>query len=200
MLPPVSERLILSLCDVTGNWPRPYALAGYPVRTVELENGEDVRLMKRPDGPVWGILAAPPCTVFSRAGNRWPRSDDDMREALSVVDACLRLVVACRPRWWALENPAGTLRQYLGRPRWYFDPCDFGDPWTKRTALWGEFTPPVAGGLLTTTRPCEPTRGSAIHLMPGVSPRDSAAVARRKRTNRSATPPGFALAFFESNP
>lgn len=195
----VKGSVILSLCDLTGNWPHPYAEAGYDVRTVDLEHGQDVRLLRWP-GRVRGILAAPPCTVFSRAGARWPRTEKDWTDALAVVDACLRLVAVCSPVWWALENPVGMLRRYLGPPAFKFDPCDYGDPWTKRTALWGVFTPPVADSLLVSPRSVEPTQGSRIHLLPGVTPDDSPEVARRKRSARSATPPGFARAFFDANP
>jgi hypothetical protein len=155
-----------------------------------------VRLLEYP-GRVHGVLAAPPCTLFSRAGQRWTRTPEELAAALAVVDACLRVVAVTRPAWWALENPVGTLRRWLGPPRWYFDPCQFGDAYTKRTALWGEFA--VPGGLFTTTRPVEPTEGSRIHLLPGATKDDSPAVAQRKRNARSVTPPGFAKAFFEAN-
>jgi hypothetical protein len=190
--------LILSLCDQTGNWARPYAEAGYEVRLIDLARGQDVRLLPFPELPVRGILAAPPCTVFAASGNRWPRTPEEIAAALSVVDACLRLVAVCRPAWWALENPRGKLRRYLGPPAFRFNPCDFGDAWTKHTCLWGHFAPPAP--LFVTPRAVEPTRGSRTHLLPGVRPGDTAEAAARKRLARSATPPGFARAFFESNP
>jgi hypothetical protein len=191
-------RVILSLCDLTGNWPSPYAEAGYDVRLVDLEHGQDVRLLEYP-GKVHGILAAPPCTVFAASGNRWPRSDDDYRQALAVVDACLRLVAVCRPVWWALENPRGKLRRWLGPPTMVFDPCQFGDPWTKKTLLWGNFCVPIPDSLFVSTPSVKPTEGSKMHLLAGVSPGDSPEVAKRKRAARSATPLGFAKAFFDCN-
>jgi hypothetical protein len=105
-------------------------------------------------------------------------------EGLSVVDACLRIVTLTRPQWWVLENPVGRLRDYLGPPLHTFDPCDYGDPYTKRTQLWGQFRAPVM-------RPVEAVEGSKMHLLPP-SP-DRAAL-------RSVTPAGFARAFFEANP
>lgn len=177
-------RTILSLCDYTGNWPSFYEQAGYDVVLVDIQRGQDVRLMELPEHPVHGIMAAPPCTCFANSGARWPRSDEDMRQALSVVDACLRLVVACKPSWWVLENPIGKLSRYLGSPRMYFDPCDYGDPYTKRTALWGEFTEPAM-------TPVEPVLGSMMHTLPPT--KDRAQI-------RSTTPLGFAKAFFVANP
>ena len=64
----MTERLILDLCGGTGAWSKPYREAGYTVRSVDLP--EDVRLVEQPKEPVHGILAAPPCTVFSYARNR----------------------------------------------------------------------------------------------------------------------------------
>jgi hypothetical protein len=186
------HKVILSLCDRTGNWPAPYREAGYDVRMIDLATtGEDVRLLPFP-GRVHGVLCAPPCTVFARSGAWVKRTDDEMRLGLSVVDACLRLAVACRPAWWCLENPAGSLKRYIGPWSMTFNPCDFGDSYTKRTCLWGVFTPPVAGSMFTTTRPVEPTLGSIVtEKMGGGSER---------KGRRSATPPGFARAFFEANP
>ena len=88
-----------------------------------------------------------------------------------------------QPKWWCLENPVGRLSQYLGKPKMYFNPCDYGDPYTKKTCLWGNFTEPIKN-------PVEPTEGSKMHLLPP-SP-------DRWRL-RSATPQGFANAFCAAN-
>lgn len=175
-------RVILDLCAGSGAWSHPYVEAGYDVRRVTLP--DDVRLEPYRRGAVWGLLAAPPCTMFASSGARWPRSKDDYLHALSVVDACLRFV-ALHPelKWWALENPVGKLVQWLGPPIMYFHPCQYGDPYTKKTALWGRFTP-------LHKRPVE-VEDHRIHTMPP-SPERAAL--------RSVTPSGFARAFFEANP
>lgn len=210
-------KTILSLCDHTGNWSRPYAEAGYDVLRVDIQDGQDVRLMRRLHFPVHGILAAPPCTHFSRAGAwLWERKGEAaILEGLAVVDACLRAVAIYRPAWWVLENPIGRLKDYLGEPAWKFDPCDFGDPWTKRTWLWGHFTPPVP---IVSAQARQAVR--AIYSAPGgVSSRHASQAKQtapsapsvvevdrttrlgsRRKLERSATPPGFARAFFEANP
>lgn len=172
--------LILDLCGGTGSWSRPYAEAGYEVRVVDLP--EDVRLFKRLKERVHGILCAPPCTVFSYARNRYEPDEDELRAALSVVDACLRVVAVHRPKWWALENPVNKLRRYLGPPKWSFRQWEYGDAAHKPTALWGEFVPPM------------PTPGE----------RTKPSTWRTKRQNAdpkdAITPPGFANAFFKANP
>jgi hypothetical protein len=184
-------KLILSLCDHTGNWSRPYEEAGYEVMRVDIQHGQDVRLLRHLGQPVHGILAAPPCTHFSRAGAwTWEaKGESAILEGLAVVDACLRAVAIYRPEWWALENPIGRLNDYLGPPAWRFDPCDFGDPWTKRTWLWGHFTPPCPLVSAQARRPTLPTMGDVTTRKSG-----------RDKAGRSATPAGFSRAFFEANP
>lgn len=189
-----SHLTILSLCDYSGEWPRPYREAGYNVVQIDLkvEPGTDVRLMQMPKYRVHGILAAPPCTVFASSGARWPRSSDDMREGLSIVDACIRLAWVCKPAWWVLENPIGKLVCYLGKPSMYFQPSDYGDPYTKRTALWGEFQLPLPL-FVGETRNVKPVDGSMMHLRYGGK-------GEATKAARSTTPAGFARAFFEVNP
>lgn len=109
-----------------------------------------------------------------------------MIDGLSIVDACLRLVAVCEPQWWALENPVGKLSRYLGAPRMWFDPCDYGDPYTKRTGLWGNFNEPVRN-------PVPATEGSKMWSRYGGS-------STATKNARSVTPAGFARAFFEANP
>ena len=175
-------RIILDLCGGSSAWSRPYQEAGYNVRLLTLPT--DIRLLHKMNEPIHGILAAPPCTVFANSGARWLRTDVQMIEGLSIVDACLRAVVIYQPAWWALENPVGKLTRYLGKPAMYFDPCDYGDPYTKRTALWGQFTAPKQN-------PVTPIEKPPIHYMPP---------GPERAAKRSITPAGFAQAFFEANP
>lgn len=179
-------RRILDLCAGTGAWSEPYRAAGYDVLRVDLPH--DIRLQRFHEGPVHGILAAPPCTFFCRMRMcRGRPTEEQFLEGLSVVDACLRLIALHAPRWWALENPQGYLRRWLGEPVLKFHPWQFGDAWTKYTWVWGRFALP---------RPVF------------VSPRDGWIVrkANHRRgiagtaAERAQTPPGFARAFFEANP
>ncbi len=177
--------VILDLCGGTGSWSAPYREAGYDVRVIDVLEGDDVRLRSFKTLPVHGILAAPPCTDLSLSGARWwpGKGEKALTDALALADACLRAVVLHNPKWWALENPVGRLRRFYGPPRLIFDPCDYGDPYTKRTLLWGEFQMPESNYV-------HPEDGSKMHLIgPG----------RNRRKLRSMTPPGFAKAFFEAN-
>jgi hypothetical protein len=184
-------KTILSLCDHSGAWSQPYADAGYKVIRVDLQEGRDVRLLQRLDDRIHGILAAPPCDHFAGSGARWweGKGEQAILEGLAIVDACLRSVIVHKPEWWVLENPVGRLRRWIGPPAFSFNPCDYGDPYTKKTLLWGEFTPPMPMWSKQACKPVEPTEGSAVHLMWS-----------HQKNERSKTPSGFAKAFYEANP
>jgi hypothetical protein len=180
-------RIILDLCGGTGAWSKPYQDADYDVRIIDPRyNNGDVRLFEILCKPIQGILAAPPCTHFASSGARWwkDKGMQPLLDGLSIVDACLRIILMSKPKWWALENPVGRLIHYLGFPVMYFNPCDYGDPYTKKTALWGDFNIPEK-------HPVEPIEGSKIHKYPPSEDRWKL---------RSITPTGFAKAFFEANP
>lgn len=176
--------ILLDLCSGTGAWSEPWRVT-HQVLRYDIEAGLDVRLLQKPQLPIDCILAAPPCTHFAYSGARWfkAKGDSALLEGLSVVDACLRLVYVSNPRVWCLENPQGRLQNYLGKPQATFDPCDYGDPYTKKTWLWGKFTMPEKHQV-------EPIWTNFIHSMPPGPDRT-----RR----RSITPSGFAMAFYEAN-
>lgn len=184
--------LILDLCGGTGSWSAPYRAGGYRVIVVTPPEF-DVRTFSI-DEPVHGILAAPPCTEFASSGARWWASKPPhlLTDAIEIVRACLALVEKHQPAWWVLENPSGRIRTCvpeLRAPSLRFDPCDFGDPYTKRTYLWGRFNHPVRNRI-------EPTENK----FPGSSPIHRMPPGPDRQRLRSMTPPGFSKAFFEANP
>ena len=192
----IEKRIILDLCGGTGAWSRPYKEAGYDVRLITLPD-YDVRTYAPPES-VYGVLAAPPCTHLASSGARWfkQKGKEALFEALAVVDACMRIILISSPVFWALENPVGRLVHYLHKPQIYFNPCDYGDPYTKKTALWGNFNIPVkklCGEVLdhneTHNNP-QKRFPSKMHLIPPSANRSEL---------RSITPSGFAKAFFEAN-
>ena len=193
------DRVILDLCGGTGSWSAPYRDASYTVIVVDPLAGNNpmtvadwLRANPSPE-PIHGVLAAPPCTHFSGSGARWwPAKDADGRtsESCQVVRDCLEVVRRTRPTWWALENPVGRMRRLVpevGGVVLQFDPCDYGDPYTKRTQLFGRFTLPVRSPV-------------AITHARGSSPIHRAAPGPDRWRIRSKTPAGFARAFFEANP
>ena len=181
------DKIILDLCGGTGSWSKPYKEAGYDVRLITLPDN-DVLTYEPPEN-VYGILAAPPCTEFAGSGARWWKDKDpDLLEmALKVFDRCIDIIFSSNPKFWALENPVGrlkTLRKHcLGEPSLIFNPCDYGNPYTKKTLVWGEFDIPVKN-------PVEPVGKNPIHYMPP---------SKDRQMLRSITPQGFAKAFMEAN-
>ena len=179
------SKIILDLCGGSGNWSAPYAEAGYDVRIVDRLNGDDVRAYTPPDN-VHGILAAPPCTEFSVSGARWwaEKPPHLLQEAIEIAESCVRIIKETVPVWWALENPVGRLKNYIGPWRYTFQPWEYGDRETKRTCIWGDHKQP-------TKTPVAGPYKARVHLLPP-SPERSAL--------RSLTPAGFARAFKEANP
>jgi site-specific DNA-cytosine methylase len=197
-----SDKIILDLCGGTGAWSAPYREAGYTVKIIDpyavtvftededvKQCGGDVRLFRAPDYPVHGVLAAPPCTNFSYAKTTPPPTAKDWVKSLAVVDACLRVIRVVGPRWWALENPRARLRRWLGPAQLEFYPCDYGDPYTKKTCLWGDFTAPAQ-------RPVTPTQSYMERYLAA----SEVGGYEHRRRRRAITPPGFARSFFEANP
>jgi hypothetical protein len=197
----MSKKIILDLCGGSGSWSLPYSKSrpyNYDVRVITLPD-YDVRYYIPPK-KVHGILAAPPCDHFTVSGAQyWKNKDEDGRtgDALEILDACLNIIDKTECQFWALENPVGRipkLRPQVGKPRLIFNPCDYGDPYTKRTCLWGKFNIPIKN-------PVEPKfviaangdRYSPIHWSTGGK-------SDKTKMLRSITPPGFAKAFFEANP
>ncbi|HEX7321053.1 MAG TPA: hypothetical protein VF399_11960 [bacterium] len=182
-------KIILDLCGGTGAWSKPYLEAGYDVQNITLPD-YDVRTYKVPEN-VYGILAGPPCTIFSKARPMISR-DRNFAGAMTIVEACLKIIWAARIsgslQFWALENPAtGYSRQFLGHPCFVFQPVEFGDPWTKMTALWGYFHRPRK------IHPVKKIRRIGSGYPQKVNQfKDS--------TRRSITPANFAKAFFKANP
>lgn len=210
------DKIILDLCGGTGAWSKPYKDAGYDVRNITLPTF-DVKLWKKypeiiepvDSGRVYGILAAPPCTMFSRARTtgRTPR---DFRGAMSVVKACLEIIWETQYRnefylkFWALENPAGHLKRFLGKPAFKFQPYDFGDRHSKETYLWGSFNEPQrdiknAWNNKLTGEEVLRSRNNTRKLpeIPEDYIRDGEMTA--VQIKRSITPPAFSKAFFEAN-
>ena len=197
-----SDKIILDLCGGTGAWSRPYKEAGYDVRLVTLPE-YDVRTYV-PPSDVYGILAAPPCTMFSfaRTNAKKPRS---LEEGMALVVACLNIIWSCQYRikkdtqklsplkFWALENPKAMLRWFLGDPAFMFSPYEFGDNYKKKTALWGYFNAPKKNQKINpeSLPKFDRLKTKEIH---------GEYYGKLTRTERRAiTPSGFAKAFFEAN-
>lgn len=137
------KKIILQLCADTGSDTKPYQDdPNYEVRLIGSDIGvENYHVTE----PIYGIIANPVCVEFSTA--RAGRKARDPEEGMFLVNECLRIVREAQEmgglKFWVIENPAkGELKNYLGDPKFKYQPWEFGSPWTKHTALWGEFTVP----------------------------------------------------------
>ena len=137
------------MCGGTGSWSKPYKDAGYDVRVITLPEYDVERWREYPElvsllhsNTVYGILAAPPCTMFSYIRNDLTAHTlRDLRKGMRTVYACLEIIHEClyepyrvkhnSVRFWALENPRGYLQRFLGASTLAFDPYEYGDPYTK---------------------------------------------------------------------
>ena len=136
------KKVILHLCADIGSDSLIWEKNGYLVIKVGADIGVENFTYNKAYGEVYGVIANPPCTEFSTA-----RSDGKARnpeEGMFLVEQCLRVIKEVKPTgFWVLENPArGVLKHYLGEPQYKYEPWWYGSPWTKQTALWGNFNIP----------------------------------------------------------
>lgn len=217
-----SNKVILDLCGGTGSWSRPYKDSGYDVRLITLPaydvtkaefsnhgmefTRQDVHYKEQLTvlyKDVYGILAAPPCTEFSLAKGGAPR---DFANGVEIMAACLQVIWQCRIHsklsFWALENPVGFMRQFLGRPHFTFEHWQYGDLQIKPTDIWGYFKEPAPTvkerpGLLTCMYPNGRTQGRG--WASPKAPPEYAGMKLNRAAIRAITPAGFANAFYQAN-
>jgi len=156
-----------------------------------------------------GILAAPPCTEFSVAKGARPR---DLSKGMETIEACMRIIWEVQKHtkldFWALENPRGLLRRFLGIPKYTFEQWQFGGNKRKATDIWGYFNIPVS-----TVKEMSPgvmknikgNRGHAADWTLAEHPPEYADYINqfkgdaKRAACRAITPQGFAEAFYRAN-
>ena len=202
------EKIILHLCADIGSDTYFYNINGYDVRTIGVDIGVE---NYKPPTDVHGVIANPVCTEFSTA--KGFHKDGDYGKGMFLVNHCLRIIKECNPKFWAIENPAtGRLKDFLGDPDMVYQPWQYGDPWTKKTALWGKFNKPFPLYQNWSDVPKNPDlyirpgrnkpslaflHKSAIEYIPAFAPfKDKI---KDDMSFRSLCPQGFAKAFYGAN-
>lgn len=84
----------------------------------------------------WDLMIAhPPCTYLSYAGNRWlnkPYRDIHIQAALEFFNFLLNAPI---PRI-CIENPRGWANKNISEPDQIIHPYQFNEPFQKATCLW----------------------------------------------------------------
>lgn len=94
-------KTILHLCADIGSDSKPYKDAGYNVILI----GKDIGVENyTPPKGVYGVIANPVCTEFSIA--RGFHKVGKLEQGMFLVKHCQRIITACRPHFWVIENPA----------------------------------------------------------------------------------------------
>lgn len=193
-------KTILHLCADVGSDSEPYKKAGYNV--IRIGQKEDIRKFIPPEN-VYGIIANPPCTMFSFARTN-AKKKRDLREGMDLVKECLRVIWECQYRiasdtqkkaplsFWVLENPNAMLKWFLGKPAMIYSPHEFGDTYKKTTCLWGQFNEPLK-------TPVDSTKMVKFDrlLTKEIHPEYYGKLTRTER--RSVCSAKFAEAFFKAN-
>ena len=178
---------------------KPWAKAGYLCYCIDLAHppgetregniikvGIDVRQWMPPRGELAFVACFTPCTDVAVSGARWFKGKGLYKLATAIeLFAWSAGFCEAGDCPYLIENPISTISTYWRKPDYTFDPCDYGDPYTKKTCLWtgGGFVMPPKNRV-------EPVEGSKMHLLPPSEDRQD---------KRSETPMGFANAVFESN-
>lgn len=194
------SKIILDLCGGTGCWSEPYKQAGYDVRVITLPYYDVLTYV--PPNDVYGVLAAPPCTCFSIASSQyWNKYDENgsTEEALQVVKACLSIIDKCKPKFWALENPKGRLRKFIGNPVYSYYQYEFGGKFTKQTFLWGNFnTFLIKGPVNSNPIRFDEAKAADLYQLPDDYILNGSKMNKRS-AQRSIYAPYFPGAFYEAN-
>lgn len=203
------KKIILHLCADLGSDSRFYQLDdNYEVIMI----GEKIGVENyHPPKNVHGVIANPVCTEFSTA--KGFDHCGDLEKGMFLVSHCLRIIEECKPKWWVMENPAkGRLKEIIGKPVAVYQPWQYGSPWTKHTALWGNFVMPKP---IYTKWDCVP-KNEKLYIRPTRS-KPSLAIMHKSAKEiipefewakdlinddmslRSMCSQGFAKAFYEAN-
>lgn len=202
-------KIILHLCADIGSDSKYYQLdPEYEVIMVGKDIGVENFVSPK---NVHGIIANPVCTEFSTA--KGFHRENDLEKGMFLVHHCQRIIEQAKPKWWVIENPAnGKLKDVIGKPKAVYQPWEYGSPWTKKTALWGDFVMPKT--IYKNWDDCP--KNPALYVRPGRS-KPALAFLHKSAANlipemqwakdkiktdadiRSMCSDGFAKAFYEAN-
>lgn len=101
------------------------------------------------------IIAHPPCTYLTAAGNRWfeverygEAARKRQRDRYSAIVFFMQMITADSPRV-AVENPIGIMSSAFRKPDQIIHPYQFGERAEKKTCLWLKGLPPLMATQIT---------------------------------------------------
>lgn len=210
------RKIILHLCSKHGSDSRYYDIDdNYRVIKIGIDVGVE-NFSPSPNIKVYGVIGNPVCTEFSTVSGF--DKVGDLEKGMFLVNECKRVIDECKAlgglKFWVIENPAkGRLHECIGSPAHKYQPWQYGSPWTKHTALWGEFNMPeptvkrrsdtvLREGIYIRPRDTMPSLAilhkSAVQFMPEYDwCKDDI---QNDSDLRSLCSDGFARAFKEANP
>jgi hypothetical protein len=147
-----SDRWAVTTIDIEGRFDPDIEADVFDLRPSDFETDFDV------------VIASPPCTTLSVAGNQTDHytdgspNTDTARDHVTLAYHTVGLIRGLTPTYWFVENPRGRMRRYLDAPTATVTYCRYGFEWQKPTDLWGEHPP-------MTYRRCSP--GDNCHAAGG---------------------------------
>lgn len=145
---------VLIACEFSGAVRREFRKLGHNAWSCDIESAEDDSpyhykgdVLEFLSAQPWDLLIAhPPCTYLTLAGNRWFKPeykdkyptrqqdrDDAVRFFMTLMDADIPHI--------AVENPIGIMSSVFRKPNQIVQPWMFGDPFQKSTCLWTKNLP-----------------------------------------------------------
>jgi hypothetical protein len=208
--------MILSICDYSGSWSGAFRELGYTTIQVDPKLhtclvGQQITIgctvkefideyLDFYACDITGLLLAPPCTHFSRAGSRFYKQKDangKTEQDLQIVKDCLTVKDSLpNLKFWCLENAVGRLFKLIPLGITFtFNPCEFAgladDPewesYNKRTCLWGNYEYPIKEPRNRRTATTKSGFGEILIKSGKDTP--------ETKELRSKTPQGFSRAF-----
>lgn len=210
-------RAIISLCDYTGIFVKPWKDAGYKVVQIDPQlegNGTMLEMASYigkilKDYNIAFVAGFPPCTDVAVSGSvhfeKKRKNDIHFQAKAALIAEQCRMVGELSNAPWFFENPVSVFSSIFGKPNFSFHPYEFGGylPINDVHPLYPEYILPrdaypkktclwTGGGFVLPDK-------KIIEIEDGYSLQHRKLGGKSLKTKniRSATPRGFSVAVFQ---
>jgi hypothetical protein len=209
--------IIISLCDYTGIFTKPWVDAGYEAIHVDPQrdsNGTIIEMLPVIrnailSGRVAFVAGFPPCTEVAVSGAaHWEgkyKKDRYFQCKASIIAEQCRMIGELSGVPWFFENPVSGFSSIFGKPNFIFNPFEFGG-YLPEDDEHPEYPNYIAARDAYPKKTClwsgngfELPAVKSVYVKPGYADTHNKLGGKSLRTKniRSATPRGFAQAVFE---